>query len=313
MQKTSTQKEVIIIEHNGGRRANQLWNFISVFAYCKERGYKLSNYCFFDYYKDFRMPVPNWIIGMLSFSTIRKTKLYSLFRPYRRYINFIKHHHSEYFVADNNLTPFYLPPTPFGNPDEQKRIEHFEKSNERKLYLSGWMFRNPLGIQKYREEIISYFGPNKDIEKSVSDFVIGIRKETPHVVGVHIRQGDYKTFMGGSQFFEQKEVRNILDQYLTFKSLSATEVTFILCSDGPINEPIFSGLTIKKGLGQDTADLFTLAQTDTIIGSNSTYGAFASYYGNVPFIVFERPMVDWEYYRGRTTFFENKKSTLVFY
>jgi len=53
-----------------------------------------------------------------------------------------------------------------------------------------------------------------------------------------------------------------------------------------------------------------LAATDIIIGSDSTFGAFASYYGNLPFIVFEKK-IDWNYYKDKKYFFENKKCTTV--
>ena len=43
------KKEVIIINHNGGQLANQLWNHISIQSYTLEKGYSFKNYCFFEY------------------------------------------------------------------------------------------------------------------------------------------------------------------------------------------------------------------------------------------------------------------------
>ena len=47
-------KKIIILWHNGGRLANQLWLYISVYAYALEKKYDLENHTFFEYseYKD---------------------------------------------------------------------------------------------------------------------------------------------------------------------------------------------------------------------------------------------------------------------
>ena len=86
-----------------------------------------------------------------------------------------------------------------------------------------------------------------------------------------------------------------------------------MASDGPIEDGIFSGLNYIASKNNAVTDLFLLASTDTIIGSNSTFGAFASYYGNIPFIVMQKDSVDWEYYKDRNKYFENKYAAFVQY
>ena len=50
---------------------------------------------------------------------------------------------------------------------------------------------------------------------------------------------------------------------------------------------------------------------DVIIGSDSSFGAFAAYYGNIPHIVFNKKSMDWAYYRNNQKYFQNKYCTLV--
>ena len=57
-------------------------------------------------------------------------------------------------------------------------------------------------------------------------------------------------------------------------------------------------------------DLYTLSLCDVIIGSNSSFGNFAAYYGNKPHIVLQKETMDWEYYKDRDAYFENKYSVM---
>jgi len=43
-------KRAIILNNGGGRLADQLWNFISVYAYALVRGYACEDWAGFEYY-----------------------------------------------------------------------------------------------------------------------------------------------------------------------------------------------------------------------------------------------------------------------
>ena len=308
-------KQIVILEHGNGRLGNQLWNHISVLAYCLENGYRFKNHSFFDYYLSFVKPKPNLPVWIISHELIRKNPIYTLVRPYRRYINLIKKLLSNQVVYSGDLYQFYLPPSqPNRDEAELKKIRDFEKDSGQTLYFCGWMFRNPVGIKKYHQEITSSIVPNKKIDREVEGFIGKIRQKYEHLVGIHIRQGDYVNFMNGKYYFPPEKVPQILHEYLNFSGIPKEKVCFVICSDGPIDKSNFTGLNIELGLGEAVRDLFTLSKTDLIIGSDSTFGTFASYQGNKPFIVLSTPgQIDWEYYRDRKEFFENKYSTLVFY
>jgi hypothetical protein len=92
----------------------------------------------------------------------------------------------------------------------------------------------------------------------------------------------------------------------------AKKTYFIICSDEKIDLKKFKNLNISQNTGNEIEDLFLLAKTDFIIGANSTFGAFASYYGNIPFLVFDHK-IDWGYYFDKKYYFENKYSTMVNY
>ncbi|MDB5266917.1 MAG: hypothetical protein JWN89_732 [Parcubacteria group bacterium] len=297
-------KKIIILDHNGGRLANQLWNFISLYAFSLEKGYCLENYSFWRYAEDFSIPLPrNPLVRSLLFGKLIRYKWFRMLGIPDRFVRTMKFLYQERIVSDNS-SPLYLPPSAEADPFSSKEYST--------IYTNGWLFRNPIGLQKHRQEIISYFTPKKGILRRISEKIARLKESSDHIVGVHIRQGDYKVWEGGRYYFEQPDVRIMLDEYLAFSGRLTERTIFLICSDGPVDLPVFDGLRIEVAKGTPVEDLYALAHADSIMGSNSTFGAYASYYGDKPFIVFNK-RIDWDYYKGKGGYFENKYSTLVHY
>ncbi len=310
-------KKVVILRSSGNELANQLWNYASIYAYTIERGYALENPSFFEYGEYFNISAPNWLVRVIFFLPFRNyTKRKTAFRRkvwrklYQWYTSIIM-----WFFCDQTVSyesaenkPFYLSPS----KETEGKLKELEQGDG-DIYLDGWLFRNPAGLEKYQREVKEYFRPKSDIETRVQTQVQKLRTQSQTLVGVHIRQGDYQVWRGGTYFIEQKRVREILDEYIQNFVVDTTKTCFIITSDGPIDPAYFSGLSIVVSNDNAVYDLFLLASTDTVIGSDSTFGAFASYYGNIPFMVMQKEPINWDYYRDKTTFFNNKYSTMVHY
>lgn len=287
----STKKEIIILRHNGGQLGNQLLLYTSVYAYCLEKGYKCTNYSFFEYNKYFQFKTPNFWVWI--FEKLSEVKFYK-----RRVIVYLIYKYTSYLsqilkkglvVKEDPMNLFYLPPTPTNITEHQKIIRSIENSSDKLIYIDGWTFRNPLGLKKYHDQIIKIFKPKEEIVQRAYQFINRVKKDN-FLVGAHIRQGEYrsKKFMRGEWYFNEKEVAGILRSYLKKEGKNPEKVLFILCSDGPLDISCFAGLKIQTGIGLMLEDLITLSMCDTIIGSNSTFGSFAAYFGNIPFFIFGR-------------------------
>ncbi len=307
------KKEAIILSHNGGQLANQLWNHLSIYAYCLDRGYVCKNYCFFEYASSFSFPVGNALIDLLFFRTFpfgerlfgfaytkkiwrRLYRVVTIIQEMVRPRSLIRSRTTADSLGTYLLPPSALPTT------ELARLE----ASIRPILFDGWLFRNPAGIRSYRAELIAAFQPKREIQERVANFLRPLRASSAHIVGVHIRQGDYREFKQGRFFIDQKRVREILDEYLARFSLSKDGVCFVICTNGDVDVEAFSGLDVRRtGLGS-IEELFVLAACDLIIGSDSTFGSFASYYGNIPHIVFKNEAMDWAYYQDKKQYFQNK-------
>jgi hypothetical protein len=316
------KKNIIILKsYPGARLANQLWNFISIYAYCLEKGYSCRNFCFFEekkhkdknnlithdnYYDYFNIPLSIPVKLFLAVHLIL-AKICKKIRLYDRLVYFIEKTRREKILYSGEQDTFYLPPSANSSQSQFKQLAEVEPHS--KIYLSGWLFRNPDGLMKYRQQIIAYFQPRKEIQKKINSFTAELKSKYKWLVGVHIRQGDYKgKFYGGKLYFNEKEVSALLKEYLKNFQKDENQTCFIICSDEAVDLNYFTGLNVIKSDFNAAEDLFLLAAADIIIGSNSTFGAFASYYGNLPFIVFEKN-INWGYYQDKKYYFENKKCT----
>lgn len=310
-------KKVVILRSAGNELANQLWNYASVYAYALERGYLLENPAFFEYGEYFRMRATNPLMRLAFFLPFRDytKRKFSLKRRlwrkaymwYSKIMLRIRRDRSVSY-ASKDSTPYYLPPTQAATGT----LRELEMRGQ-DIYLDGWLFRDPVGLEKYRDKIREYFKPRPDISDAVRSRIEQLRGEYDTIVGIHIRQGDYATWRGGSYLIPQTRVREIIDEYLRFTGKSPSDTCFVITSDGRVDTSLFEGLHTWVSKENAIHDLFLLSSTDTIIGSDSTFGAWAAYYGNIPFIVMQKDAMDWEYYKDKKTYFEGKYSTMVHY
>ncbi len=297
------KKSVIILDAGSGQLGNQLWSFASVYAYCLAKNFECRNYFFFPYQKYFRLVSGSRLIRLIFFSSFYRGRNFFR-RLYPKYVQFIKNNRSSRVIIDEDI--FYLAPT----QESSGRLLSLEK-DDGPIYLIGRLFRNLVGLLKYHQEIVDYFKPQLEIAKRVETIIWPLQKKYKHLVGVHIRQGDYKQYDGGQHYFSSAEVLIILKEYLNVSNQKLSETVFVICSDGQINPEDFANLNVVISRENEGVDLFLLASCAVIIGANSSFGAFASYLGNIPLIVFQRGSMDWNYYLDKKEFFPNKYNTVV--
>ena len=305
-------KKLVILKHGGGELANQLWSYASVYAYGLEMKIPVYNPSFFEYHYFFKF---------LSKESLL-TKLFVLFfhTPRRRShlmnrIGRLKYRivtkiqilaHLSCVISSENIENKvrYLPPSGpiparFGQCDS--------------LYFTGWLFRNPKGMAKFRKELFVTFFPSGQVERRVSEIISPLRQKYKKIIGVHIRQADYAGFKDGRFLISQERVREIVSEYAKENILDASSTAFLITSDGPVDESFYKKLNIYISKENSVVDLFLLSRTDVILGSDSSFGTFASWYSNIPHIIFKNEPMDWQYYADKKSYFENKYCVLTRY
>lgn len=150
------------------------------------------------------------------------------------------------------------------------------------LVLSGWNHPKPAEyLPSYREALRAIFLPKPQYTSRVAGFLAQARTTYDVLVGVHLRRGDYREFMGGAYHYSTEEFGDYMRQMAGL--LAGRRVAFVLCSNEASSAADFPGLQIirlPEALGIE--DLHTLGQCDYIIGPPSTFSMWASFYGEVP-------------------------------
>ena len=149
----------------------------------------------------------------------------------------------------------------------------------RLVLAAGWQLRAYGAFGRRRAEVRRAFTPAPGHVAVAEAALARARRDAEHVVGVHRRRGDYAAWHGGRYLFDD-------DQYAAAmrrtQELLGREVAFVVCSDEPLEERAFDGLTVHPGPGNPIEDLHALALCDRLIGPPSTFGAWASFMGEVP-------------------------------
>jgi hypothetical protein len=308
------EKKIVILWHNGGRLGNQLWQHINVYAYALRKGYGVDNRSFFEYGYLYGIQSKSLIVNLLFYRTFP-----FLCRAFKKHFSSKVHTHwvRKVYGVYRKTVAFVLRKNVVYALDEkvslgagsirEENLLRFEGGHRKSMYLYGWLFTDPVGIRKYHKKITEIFTPigSEAVDKYIND----LRKRYDRVIGVHIRKGDYKTIKGGDLYFSEEKVSGLLKEYINIFGLTKDNVCFVVCSDGDVDLSVFAGLAVFRYAGNSAQDIYCLSRTDTILGADSTFGGVASYFGNIPFIVFKKE-IDWNYYKDKHAYFENVYSQM---
>ncbi len=172
-----------------------------------------------------------------------------------------------------------------------KRNEHYDLSapefrehQDRARYLLtiGWCFRtSPEIMQRHRDILVDFFRPVEKHRAVIDRCIEQARRGADHLIGVHIRQTDYRKFNNGKWFFSLPVYRRAME---SMQAQRSGHCRFLLSSDASVDEGALSGLDTVRAPGHPVEDCYSLAQCDYILGPPSTFSHWASFYGRVPLI-----------------------------
>jgi len=271
-----------------GRLANRLILFANFVGLAEEQGHRLINFTFHSYSEFFegtrgniycRYPRPkrrSWlelVPGVAAF--LRKTRI-----PYHltRATSALNERYPVFGAAA--VTLHELPGqhvTLLDGPEYQEKIRL-----ARIVFVYGWWLRTPSLVKKHADKIRAYFRPVEKIESASRDAIEPLRRDADVVVGVHIRQGDYRGWFDGKYFFPVARYAAWMHELAS--QFPGRKVAFFVCSDEPRSLGEFPGLTVGLGAGPAVSDIYALARCDYIIGTKSTFTQWSSFYGGKPLL-----------------------------
>lgn len=158
------------------------------------------------------------------------------------------------------------------------------------VFTQGWLFRDEPSLLRHAEAIRKFFAPAADFAGKVEAHVARARKGCDLLVGVHVRQGDYRQFMGGRYFYESAEYARMMRG--VERLFPGRRVGFLVCSNARQDAEVFAEFRHAHGPGHFMEDMYSLARCDYIFGPPSTYTLWASFYGGAPLYSVTDPAAD---------------------
>lgn len=269
---------MIIIARNYGQLGNRLFLYGHFIAAAEEYGIELANPSFAEYAHLFPATASNLWCRYPNLPTGSSTP-----RTWQR-----KMLSKSIYIATKALSLSGLSNYPFrvmrirGEETCDLSGEEFSVAarGKRHIFASGWLFRSEHLFQKHASVVRQHFALPETNRNSVDRLIGGLRKDSDVVVGIHIRHGDYASFMDGRYFYSLQQYATVMRRIVN--QLPGQRIKFLVCSNAVWEPSVFEGLDITPGTGHITEDMYALAETDLIFGPPSTYTGWASFYGVKP-------------------------------
>jgi len=272
---------MIVIASKPGQLANRLFVFAQFIAMAKENNLSIVNPAFDEYAEYFdstrsgfvaRYPLPDGRLEKRFSGSSATRKLF-----YRLICDFTR------IVVRSRIGLPFIRVISLDWKDECRldEPEFLELAKRTRLIIAqGWLFRASASFPRQGNAIREYFRPIANVQANVDALIRAARADRDVLVGVHIRQGDYRTFQDGRFFFKTEQYTKLMSRVLTY--FASKKVRFLICSNVKQTDSEFAAFDVVFGTNHLVEDMYAFAQCDYLVGPPSTYTMWASFYGCKP-------------------------------
>jgi hypothetical protein len=307
-------KPLIIYTYGSGRLGNQLFSYAHFVAFLNENQgkYNFINFGFIPYSKFLKSTSENLCCTCPtehnSFSVLKylapileaklSSKLASICQE-KLIVNAARlihaygaiSHHGQSLIANDVYNWSFVVGERVRYLDLAlpETVDYF--SNKNFIALAGWSIRSWSLLEKHKQfvqEALAFHPKYVDIARP---FIDDLRQEYDFLIGVAIRQGDYRS--SGEIY---KRFLFEFDQYVDWikqaKSVFSHKgrIGFVLTADEPQDPEKFAGLNvhfstgIAGGKGHFVESLIELSLCDMVMASGTTFAAWSAFVGNIPLL-----------------------------
>jgi len=268
---------MIVIASKPGQLANLLFVFGHFIAAAREHDLSIVNPAFDEYLEYFETTQGAFVARYPLRTGWSKGN-----RTTRRLLYQLAYYFARVVVRGRLKLPFVKAVTLDWEDELQLDGPEFVKLAQRnKLTLAqGWLFRANSSFAAHGEAVRHYFRPVANIQNNVDGLIKQARAGHDLLVGVHIRQGDYRTFQEGRFFYQTEQYVQLikrLEEYFQGK-----KVRFLICSNVKQDGQQFAAFDFTFGTNHFVEDMYAFAECDYLVGPPSTYTMWASFYGRTP-------------------------------
>ena len=107
----------------------------------------------------------------------------------------------------------------------------------RLVLLKGWLFRNRSGIERHTALLRDFFQPVPAIRSEADRVVDSAREQGDILVGVHVRQRDYRSFMNGRYLYDFPTYVDLMRSVA--ENVAPRRAAFLICADEEQDPSLF--------------------------------------------------------------------------
>lgn len=154
-------------------------------------------------------------------------------------------------------------------------------------FLSGWEFSDWQLVKVHQARIRHHLRINPNYAAIGQKFIAAQRENHDFLIGVMLRQGDYRTWENGRHFFTPAQYADWMKQ-MTEIFAERGSIGFVIASDEPQQLETFAGLDVAFSTGIAGASghyiesMVELSLCDVIMTPASTFAMWAAFLGEVP-------------------------------
>lgn len=273
------RKKLLIVCDQYGRLGNRLFLFAQLIEYSRRSGREIWMPGFLDYNHYF-----------LNFEAHKSFKYPKQIRkpfPFSPLISFAYYQNLPKIVDRLKLSKWFEQGFFFSN-DDGDPYEKIMDSTKPCILFSGFIFHNFfLNIEKSRRKIVDLFVPAEKFIENIDKPIQTLNEYSDAIVGVLMRQTDYREWNDGRYFFSSKKYAEILKRFKA--EYSKIKLSFFIATDEKQNNEIFEDLESMIRVGYPLENMYTLSKCDYLIGPPSSYIGWSALYGKKPLFTITSP------------------------
>lgn len=298
---------IVIYTRGGGRLGNQLLNYANLLAFSLEhQNIDVLDLAFIPYKREYGN-------DEMHLATVNSTSLPRVFKHIIRYgweNRLVKHilgygsldrfrvqtlhrladncSNSQSIIGGHPHTGYQIP----GEDLEELPLSHeatHQKLRSREIsVVAGWGVRGWDLVQKHHKKIRPRMQPGESYLSAARSYVSELRENYDILVGVLVRQRDYRSWNEGEYFFESKQYKRYLSAYTN--EYPGEKVGFLIASDEEQSAEIFRDEQYNFATGEAVGpnhyleSFVELSLCDAVLTPPSTFSTMAAFIGDVPLV-----------------------------
>lgn len=293
----------VIFTHGGGRLGNQLLNYANLLAFELEHPeFEVLDLAIRPYAELYGSPVS-------PLSDITENSPGGLWRPLLRYgwgrgpveqilrrrpldrLRYQTLHrladsrdNAQSIIGGSTHAPFTVAGQTLDHLDLSAPEIVRQLDSKRVSTLAGWGIRGWSLVEKYRDQIRTHLQPSPKYLDTASSFIEPLQSSYDLVVGVLIRQDDYRTWNDGRYFFSSQEYREMIEAFDS--AHSSDNICYVIASDESQDGDVFDeeyyhfATGEAVGPGHYLENFAELSLCDIVLTPPSTFSTFAAFLGD---------------------------------